>query len=423
MKADRPARALPPVLNLSDDEDWSCWKASTPLSLRDPLHWRNRGDEASAGEVVNQTSVLALSAAWACVNLLAGTFASLSIELTEPATGGGHRVVTDHPLHRILHESPNDEDTAYDFWEFAAAAIELRGNFHALKLKIGERLVGLRAIVADVDVRRVDGRIRYRWTEDGRPYDEPAENVFHIRGFGGSSLGGLSTLSYGRQVFGIATAADKAAGSMFRNGMRPSGVLTLPTVLKPEQRQEIEEGLARKFTGAMRQGVPMVLEGGTKWEQLTITPEDAQMLQSRAFSVEEICRFFGVPPFMIGHTEKQTSFGTGLSEQVLGFQKFSLRKRAKRIEQAIRKQLMTAADRAAGLKAKFNFEDLLRGDSAARAQFYNAGLQSGWLTINEVRAREGLPPVEGGDVPRMQSQNVPITAAGIGHNGGPALDA
>ncbi len=189
-------------------------------------------------------------------------------------------------------------------------------------------------------------------------------------------------------------------------------MLTLPGVLKDPEREAVEAGLQRKFAGAMNAGRPMVLEGGTTWQALSLTPEDAQMLQSRGFSVEEVCRFFGVPPFMIGHTEKQTSFGTGLKEQTLGFQKFSLRRRAKRIEQAIRKQLMTAADRAAGLKVKFNFEDLLRGASDERSAFYNAGLSSGWLTINEVRAQEGLPPVEGGDVPRMQIQNVPITEAG-----------
>ena len=156
----------------------------------------------------------------------------------------------------------------------------------------------------------------------------------------------------------------------------------------------------------------MVLEGGTKWQPLNINPDDAQMLESRAFSVEEVCRFFGVPPFMIGHTQKSTSWGSGLSEQTMGFQKFTLRRRLKRVEQAIKKQLLSPGDRASGVGVEFNLEGLLRGDSAQRASFYKEMTGIGAMTINEVRAKENLPPVAGGDVPRMQMQNVPITQAG-----------
>ena len=156
----------------------------------------------------------------------------------------------------------------------------------------------------------------------------------------------------------------------------------------------------------------MVLEGGTTWQSLSINPEDAQMLESRRFSVEEICRFFGVPPHMVGHTENSTSWGTGLEQQTLAFQKFTLRRRLKRIEQAVNKQLVSEGDRVRGLFVEFNLEGLLRGDSASRSNFYQSGLSNGWMTINEVRRLENLPPVSGGDTPRMQMQNVPISEAG-----------
>ncbi|RYG75568.1 MAG: phage portal protein, partial [Alphaproteobacteria bacterium] len=173
-----------------------------------------------------------------------------------------------------------------------------------------------------------------------------------------------------------------------------------------------EELLQEKFVGAMNDGRPMLLDNGMKWDQLTINPEDAQMLETRRFSVEEIARVFGVPPHMIGHTENSTSWGTGLEQQTLGFVKFTLRRRLERIEQSLEKQLLTAQDRAAGVTIEFNLEGLLRGDSANRATFYREMTQIGVMTINEVRALENLPPVEGGDVPRMQMQNVPITEAG-----------
>lgn len=406
------SRTRPAVANFWDAEADGI-KASTPLSIRDPKHWRNAVGEPVSGESVNETNVLALSAAWACVNLLAGTIASLPLMVYRTDRSGNRTVAGDHPLYRVLHDSPNFDQTAVEFWEYVTAAIELRGNAHATVERIGGRVAAVTPICAGVEVRRDDrGGLRYRWTEDGRSYDEPQERVLHIRGFGGSPLGGMSTLAYGRQVFGLASAINKAAASTFRNGMRPSVNMTFEKFLTDEQRARVKESIAAEYAGAMNTGKPFISEGGMKLETISINPEDAQMLESRAFSVEEVCRFFGVPPFMVGHTEKTTSWGTGLQEQVLGFQKFTLRRRLKRIEQALEKQLLTPADRAQGITIEFNLEGLLRGDSKARAEFYNAGLQQGWMTINEVRALENLPPVEGGDVPRMQMQNVPITQAG-----------
>jgi HK97 family phage portal protein len=265
-----------------------------------------------------------------------------------------------------------------------------------------------------MQVRRANnGDLEYEWTESGRTRKESQARILHIRGFGGSPLGGLSTLTFGRKAFGMATAINNAASATFRNGVRATGVMTKEgSPFTAEQRKTAEELLQQKYAGAMNAGVPMLLDNGLKWQSISINPEDAQMLESRAFSVEEICRFFGVPPHMVGHTEKTTSWGTGLEQQTLGFQKFTLRRRLKRIEMALEKQLLTARDRVEGVTIEFNLEGLLRADSKSRSEFYASGLQNGWFTINEVRALENMPPVEGGDTPRMQMQNVPITEAG-----------
>ncbi|PYB71502.1 phage portal protein [Rhizobium wuzhouense] len=367
-----------------------------------------RGD---AGEVVTDDTVLSLSAVWACVNLIAGTIASLPLVVYRTDNQGRRTVAREHKLYRVLHDSPNYDQTAVDFWEFVSASIELWGNAYARISRSGSDIASLHPIAPNlVSVRRLSsGTIEYRWTEDGKSFVETDKTMLHIRGFGGNPLGGMSTLHFGRHAFSLARAVDRSAGSTFRHGLRPSGVLTFEKWLSPEQRQVAEDKLNEKFLGAMNAGRPLILEGGTKWEQLTISPDDAQLLQSRGFSIEEICRFFGTPPFMIGHTEKTTSWGTGLEQQTLGFQKFTLRRRLKRIEQALEKQLLTPNDRANRITIEFNLEGLLRGDSAGRARFYQQMTQIGAMTINEVRALENLPPVDGGDVPRMQMQNMPIT--------------
>lgn len=371
-------------------------------------------DDVVSGEIVTESSALALTAVWACVNLVAGTIATLPFMVYRLDEGGNRVVAKSHPLYRVLHDSPNYDQTAVDFWEWIAAALELRGNAYARIVRGSNgRISSLVPIPPDVMAvkRLTNGTLSYTWTDEGKTYAGTDKDVLHIRGFGGNPLGGLSTLKFGSRALGLAQSQDRAASETFKNGLRPSGVLKFPEFLSKENREVAETKLIQKYTGSMNAGRPLILEGGAEWQQLTISPEDAQMLESRGFSVEEICRLFGVPPFMIGHTEKSTSWGTGIEQQTIGFQKFTLRRRLKRIEQAVAKQLLSAADRAAGVTVEFNLEGLLRGDSATRASFYQAGLTNGWMTINEVRALENLPPVDGGDVPRMQSQNVPITEA------------
>lgn len=362
---------------------------------------------------LHEKDVLGLSAAWACLNLLAGTIGTLPLMVYRTDVNGKRAVARDHPLYWLLHDSPNADQTAVDFWEFISASLELRGNAYAqIRRGTGGRVVALDVPIPPqaMSVRRTrDGSIEYEWSVNGERRVLPQGEVLHIRGFGGSPLGGLSTLTFGRHVFAGALSIEAAAEATFRNGIRPSGVLQAKDTLNPEQRAEAEELLQAKYQGTMRAGVPMLLDRDMTWQAITIAPEDAQMLQSRSFSVEEICRMFGVPPFMVGHTEKSTSWGTGIEQQAIGFVRFTLRRRLKRIEQALEKQLLSAAERASGVRIEFNLEGLLRGDSKSRAEFYASGLQNGWRTINEVRELENLPPVAGGEVPRMQMQNVPIT--------------
>ena len=376
------------------------------VTLADFADQRLRGSQTTLG----------ISAVWACINLLAGTIASLPVVVYRTGRDGVRTIARDHVLYRLLHDSPNADQTAVDFWEFVTGAIELQGNGYALiDRRQDGSIIALTPIKPDlVKVTRVAGRLEYSWTEDGQRRAEGVDRVLHVRGPLGDALSGCSTLSICRGAFDAAASTDGAAAAIFSNGVRPSGILsTADSVsLTKEQRDALEGLLHEKFVGAMKAGRPMLLDRGMKWTQLDLNPEDAQMLETRRFSVEEICRIFGVPPHLVGHTENSTSWGTGLEQQTLGFVKFSLRRRLKRIEQALEKQLLSARDLAEGVTIEFNLEGLLRGDSAGRASFYQSGLNNGWMTINEVRRLENLPPVAGGDVPRMQSQNVPITAAG-----------
>lgn len=393
------------------------YPSALPVGAQDGANLRQNVVTVSAESIWDRqpANPLGIAATWACVNLLAGTIASLPLMVYRTNRDGVRTVAYDHPLYYVLHDSPNFDQTAVDFWEYASASIELHGNAYAEINKRGDgSLYSLVPVRPDlVATKRLkSGEIEYRWKDDRGDQVRGQRDVLHIRGFGGGPLGGASTLAVCGRTFTAASNAEGSASRMFANGVHTTGVLSSDKDLTPEQMKLAAETIQEKYAGAINAGRPLVLNGGMKWQQISISPEDAQLLETRKFGIAEICRVFGVPPHMIGHTENSTSWGTGLEQQTLGFQKFTLRRRLKRIEQALEKQLRTPADKAQGITIEFNLEGLLRGDSAARSTFYQSGLQNGWMTINEVRALENLPPVEGGDTPRMQMQNVPITQAG-----------
>ncbi|ABD25094.1 Phage portal protein, HK97 [Novosphingobium aromaticivorans DSM 12444] len=377
--------------------------------IRDPQNSSRGGN--GAGVTVNDQAAMRLSAFWGCVRLISSTIGSLPVPVYTVDQRGVRSVARESALYRVLHDSPNADQTPVDYMECAVISLLLRGNHYARKLMEGGRLVGLEPInPAIVSVRRrSDGRIGYRWTEGGENFDLTEDEVFHVRGFGGGPLGGLSTVEFARESLGVAIAADRAASAIFANGVNPTGIMSTDMPLTAAQQAEAEELIVKKYQGAHRMGVPMVLGHGLKWNSITMKADDAQLLQSRGWSVEEICRWFGVPPFMIGHNEKTTSWGTGIEQMLLGFQKFTLNPYLRRIEQAVRKQLITPIERARGLTAEFNLEGLLRADSAGRASFYDKALKSKWMVINEVRAKENLAPVPWGDEPIVQQQDVPLS--------------
>lgn len=370
------------------------------------------------------SSAVGLSATWACVQLIAGTISTLPLMIYRTSADGVRTVARDHPLYFVLHDSPNFDQTDVDFWEVMAASIELYGNAYAvMERRSGGVLNALHPIRPDlVKVRRKDsGDLEYEWTDNGRRIVKRGDEILHIRGPLGDALSGASTLSMCRSVFEDAMSAETAAGSMFQNGVNASGVLSTPDAvrLSKDQREELETRLREKYMGSVRRGVPMLLDGGLKWVPLSINPVDAQMLESRKFSGEQICRVFGVPPAMVGFGDKSSNWGTGKEVDVLGFQKFTLRKRLKRIERALLKQLVPLAERRAqGITIEFNLEGLLRADTASRYDAYEKAIRMGIATRNECRALENLPPIDGGDVVTVQMQDIPLARAITGDPNG-----
>ena len=385
-----------------------------PISLTDSAFWAQATATSAAGQDVNNNTILQLSAVWACARLISETISTLPLSLYEK-TAKGRVAATNIPVYTLIHSRPNSDTVASVFWESMVAAMLLRGNGFAEKIKVGNTLVGL----VFIDPNRlsiqsdINGKIRYYYNEYGKQREIPAANIFRIPGFTTNGTWGLSVISYGAGVFGSALAASTAANSTFEKGLSPTVAFSIDRVLTPEQRTAFRENAAATLTGAINAGNSPILEGGMKAEVLSINPKDAQLLESRAFSVEEICRWFRVPPHMVGHTENSTSWGTGIEQQMIGFLQFTLRPWLTRIEQHINKDLLTPAEQQR-YYAEFNIEGLLRGDSAARKEFYASALQNGWMNRNQVAAMENQPSMDGGDIYTVQSNLIPIDQLGKG---------
>lgn len=363
------------------------------------------------GVEVSAHSVLTLSTVWACTRLIAETIATLPLSMYERVPSG-RRVASGHRLHLIIHDQPNADTTAAVFWEACVAAMLLRGNAHCEKLVVGGTVVGLRFLVPGrlQRFRHGDGWAWRYHERDGRHRVIADARIWHVPGFTTDGENGLSVVEYGTIVFGNALAAGRASSAAFSNGLLQPLYYKIDQWLKPDQRAEFKKNVA----GSVERGEAPLLEGGINVQSVGLKPSDAQLLESRAFSVEEICRWFRVPPWMVGHTEKSTSWGTGIEQQMIGFLTFTLAPWLRRIEQAISKDLLTPAERLR-YYPKFAVEGLLRADSAGRAAFYGAMVNNGIMTRDEIRALEDRPPM-GGNAAVLTVQSAMTTLDGIGQS-------
>lgn len=394
-----------------------------PLSLLSGAFWKEfAGRSTASGRTVSVDSAMQLSAVWACVRLLSETVSTLPLKVYRRRADGSREQASDHPLHRLLSRSPNAEMTPGRFMLFIVASICLRGNAYVEKRRIQRRIVSLNPLMPQlVTVERLaNGRLEYTYTEKGVARKISADDMMHIRGFGLDGVCGMHPIHAGREVFGSAMAAEEAAAKVFAQGLQASGFLTHESgTLKPDQREKIRKSLA-SFAGSTNAGKVMVLEAGLKYQGITMNPEAAQMLQTRSMSIELICSWFKVPPFMIGHMDKQSSWAASVEAQNLHFLTNSLRPILDNIEQEISRCLVDPVH-ADTIYAEFSVEALLRADSAGRAAFYNVALQNGWMSRNEVRRLENLPPIPGGDVYTVQTNLSPIEQ--LGKAQGSAADA
>ena len=369
-----------------------------------------------AASTVTFDTAMQLSSVWACVKLLAETVASLPLNVYKK-TETGREIDEEHPLYAIFTGRANRYQTKIEFFETVLLNLVVSGNAYCMITRSGNRITSLLPMMSSqVEVMLLDdGAIVYNYQHDGGLTVLSSQNVWHLKLMGNGTVG-MSPLAYQRNSVGIAQAAESAVTKIYRNGAKPSGVLTIDRVLTPTQRDQVRASFANLTVSTDDR--LMVLEGGMKFDGISLSPQDIELLASRKFQISEICRWYGVPSVMINDNNGATTWGSGIEQIMAGFYKLTLRPLLEKIEASIMVNLMTGPERSR-MQVEFDFDALLRADAKSRFDAYRIGITAGVMTPNEARKLEHLPEMEGGDKLFIQGAMMPVDQLAMGRQDTP----
>ena len=381
---------------------------------------------STAGKNVNERTAMQMTAVYACVRILSEAIAGLPLHLYRYTDEGSKEKALEHRLYGLLHDEPNPEMTSFVFRETLMTHLLLWGNAYAQIIRNGKgEVIALYPLMPNkMEVSRDEnGELYYQYCRSSdeanskdnqsnvklRPYD-----VLHIPGLGFDGLVGYSPIAMAKNAIGMAIACEEFGAKFFSNGASPSGVLEHPGILKDPAK--VRDSWNAAYGGSSNSHKVAVLEEGMKYTPISISPNEAQFLETRKFQINEIARIFRVPPHMVGDLEK-SSF-SNIEQQSLEFVKYTLDPWVIRWEQSLSRVLFTPEEKKTYF-FKFNVEGLLRGDYQSRMTGYATARQNGWMSANDIRELEDLdriPAEEGGDLYLVNGNMLPLGKAGAAYS-------
>lgn len=398
---------------------------SPTKSLTDPSIVEYFGGQSSAAGVpVTERAVYGITAYYRGVTLLASTMAALPFKCYRKGTR--ELVTTSNTVAR-----PSLTRTPFEFWQqMYANAITWGNMFGRKRYNFADVVTDVEpihpAFVEIVEVKPNDYaptgklyRVRHRRT--GRVELLSPREIFHLPWMSVDGVAGMAPLHLARTTLGIGLAADRTAASLYRNGSRLQGVLQSDQEIGDEKAKERKRRWREMTAGPDSAGDVAVLDKNLKYVPIVLTPQDAELLQSRKFTVTEIARLLGLPPVLLADVEKTSSWGTGIEQQMIGLVQFTLLPWLRAVEQRWTYDVLPGGWTRGLWQAEYSVEGLLRGDSQARAAFYHQAITDGWLNRNEVRDKENLEQVDGLDeflapsnltLISVDGQLVPLSAKG-----------
>lgn len=380
----------------------------------------------TSGNRVTEQSAMQMTAVYACVRILSEAIAGLPLHLYHYTETGSKEKAIKHPLYFLLHDEPNPEMTSFVFRETMMTHLLLYGNAYSQIIRNGKgEVIGLYPLMPNrMTVDRDDkGQIYYQYLvsdSDAPTMKEGTvnlkkEDVLHIPGLGFDGLVGYSPIAMAKNAIGLSIATEEYGAKFFANGATPGGILEYPGTVKDPDR--VRESWNKGFSGRNSHKVA-ILEEGMKYTPISISPNEAQFLETRKFQIDEIARIFRIPPHMVGDLEK-SSF-SNIEQQSLEFVKYTLEPWLMRWEQSINRALLSPNEKSTYF-VKFNVDGLLRGDYQSRMSGYATARQNGWMSANDIRELENLdliPVEEGGNLYLINGNMTKLADAGIFAKGG-----
>lgn len=371
------------------------WFGLAPAEPKRGRQYASTVAGATAKPVTFDTA-MTVSAVFACIRLLAETVSSLPLNMYKLDSEGNRTLDSQHELIKLLKYRPNRRQTRIEFFEQLMLNLVSSGNAYILRGHMGKRLVSLQVLNSgSVEPELLaNGDLIYHWQQqDGTRKKLTEAEVWHVRLFG-NGLVGLSPLSHAKKSIGVALAGDDKITHLMSNGAKPTGVLLAQNWPNKEQR----DGLRTEMNGLINgdQTELAVLGGGMKFEAMSLTPEDLELLATRRFSLEEIARIFGVPSVLINDTSASTVWGSGIDSIINGFYKFDLRPYLEKLEISMVVNLLPRTEWES-YELEFDADAILRANLKDRVEATSKQVLSGYMTPNEARKSEGRQPKPNGD--------------------------
>jgi HK97 family phage portal protein len=369
---------------------------NTPQELEEALR---AGALTASGATVTPDSAMRSAAVYACVRIRSSVPANLPVDVKRRVDERTREDATDHPVWKLFRRRPNRWQTPSQFKRMLSAHLLLRGKAYALIVR--SRGVVLELVPLHPDrvkcTQNDDLSLSYVYTrKNGSRVTLKQNEVMHLVGLTLDGVHGVSVITYARETIGLSMAMESHGATIFKNGARISMVLKHPSQLGPEGLANLKSSLEDYRSGGESEGKALILEEGMDTAPLAMTSEDAQWIESRRFSRTDICMLFGVPPHMVGDTDKSTSWGTGLEQQTQGFLTFTAEDDLITWEETIVRDLV--GEDEPDVYARFNRNALVRGDLKTRWEAYVKALQWGVYSPNQVLALEDENPRPGGDI-------------------------
>jgi HK97 family phage portal protein len=370
---------------------------TTDLSTEELARMLSATSGSAAGIPVNADNALRVATVYGCVSLIAGAIATLPLAVFERT--GEERKRVQHDYSWLFNEQANEEMSSATAWECLIAGKLFHGDGYAELLRpsmLSSRVIGWKPLhpLATQAFKASDKRVYFRHLPDDGPMRVlDSADVIHLPSLGFDGLSSPSPITYAaREAIGIALAAERYSARFFSGGASFDYALHTEHKVDETQLKILRASLMGRTDGTPGGRGPLILGGGLKPAQLSVNPKDAEILKSRVFSVEEICRIFGVPPHMVGHTDKSTSFGSGIEQQGIGFVRYTLQRHLTPIAQEFNRKLWPT-------RARYFCEHITaaleRGDLKGRFDAYRVALgragESPFITVDEVRRLENMP--------------------------------